>query len=70
MKLLSIKSDLQDPFYAHSLYVGDETVGVVTSGGYGHRSQQTLALAYLSDPEKAMKANAGEGAAIGNPNTE
>ena len=64
MKLLSIKSDLQDPFYAHSLYVGDETVGVVTSGGYGHRSQQTLALAYLSDPEKAMKANAGEGAAL------
>ncbi len=61
MKLLSIESDQQDPFYAHSLYVGDETVGVVTSGGYGHRSHLVLALAYLADPEKAMKANAGKG---------
>ena len=64
MKLLSINSDHQDPFYAHSLYVGDETVGVVTSGGYGHRSQKTLALAFLSDPEKALKADAGEGSPL------
>ena len=64
MKLLSIESDQQDPFYAHSLYVGDEPVGVVTSGGYGHRSQKTLALAYLSDPEEAIKADAGEGSPL------
>ena len=64
MKLLSIESDQQDPFYAHSLYVGDEPVGVVTSGGYGHRSQKTLALAYLSDSEKAIKADAGEGSPL------
>ena len=61
MKLLSIESDQQDPFYAHSLYVGDETVGVVTSGGYGHRCHLVLAMAYLSDPEKALKAHAGDG---------
>lgn len=60
MKLLSIESDQQDPFYAHSLYVGDDTVGIVTSGGYGHRSQKTLAMAYLSDPEKAFEAHQGK----------
>ena len=60
MKLLSIESDQQDPFYAHSLYVGADTVGIVTSGGYGHRSQKTLAMAYLSDPEKAFQAHQGK----------
>lgn len=60
MKLLSIESDQQDPFYAHSLYVGDDTVGMVTSGGYGYRSQKTLAMAYLSDPEKAFEAHQGK----------
>ena len=60
MKLLSIESDQQDPFYAHSLYVGDDTVGIVTSGGYGYRSQKTLAMAYFSDPEKAFKAHQGK----------
>ena len=61
MVMLSIDSDHQDPFYAHSLYVGDDAVGVVTSGGYGHRTGLVLALAYLRDPDKALDAERGEG---------
>ncbi len=64
MRLLSVESDRQDPFYSHSLYVGDETVGVVTSASYGHRSKLTLALAYFAEPEKALKAQDGEGSPL------
>lgn len=55
MVLLSVDSDEQDPFYAHSLYLDDAPVGVVTSGGYGHRTGLVLALAYLRDPARVMK---------------
>ncbi len=57
MVLLSVESDDQDPFYAHTLYSGDDAVGVVTSGAYGHRTGHVLALAYLRDVDQALKAH-------------
>ncbi len=49
MVLLEIEAGDVDPFYAHSLWQGVRSVGVVTSGAYGHRTGMVLALAYLRD---------------------
>ncbi len=49
MKLLEIQSDGSDPFYLHCVYQGDQVVGIVTSGAFGHRTHKTLALAYLTE---------------------
>ncbi len=50
MVLLEIETGEVDPFYAHTLWQRDRAVGIVTSGAFGHRTQKTLALAYLRDP--------------------
>ena len=50
MELLSIETTLTDPFYAHSVWRAGQPVGIVTSAAFGHRTQQTLALAYIRDP--------------------
>ncbi len=48
MVLLRIDApDDLDPFYLHTVLQGDRPVGIVTSGGFGHRTRQRLALAYL-----------------------
>lgn len=47
MVLLSIDTDQTDPFYSHSVFHAGKPVGVVTSGGWGHRTGKALALAYL-----------------------
>ncbi|MEX0319324.1 MAG: FAD-dependent oxidoreductase [Ruegeria sp.] len=49
MVLLEIEAGDVDPHYAHSVMRGDRIVGVVTSAAYGHRTDKTLALAYLRD---------------------
>ncbi|WP_171174623.1 FAD-dependent oxidoreductase [Ruegeria sp. HKCCD8929] len=49
MVLLDIEAGDVDPYYAHSVMRGDQIVGVVTSAAYGHRTDKTLALAYLRD---------------------
>ncbi|WP_338549883.1 GcvT family protein [Roseovarius phycicola] len=49
MVLLEIEGGDVDPFHAHSLWQGARSVGVVTSGAYGHRTSKVLALAYLRD---------------------
>ncbi|MEI4194403.1 GcvT family protein [Roseovarius sp. E0-M6] len=49
MVLLEIEAGEIDPFYAHGLWQGDKTVGIVTSGAYGHRTGKVLALAYLRE---------------------
>ncbi|MEO0569728.1 MAG: FAD-dependent oxidoreductase [Pseudomonadota bacterium] len=49
MVLLEVLSDDAHPFYAHGLWQGDRSVGIVTSAAYGHRCSKSLALAYLSD---------------------
>ena len=49
MVLLEVTPGEVDPFYAHTVHQGDRIVGVVTSGGYGHRTGKVLVLAYLRD---------------------
>ncbi len=51
MVLLEIESSDTDPFYSHAIFAGGRSVGVVTSGAYGHRTGKTLALAFLREPE-------------------
>ena len=51
MVLLEIATAGIDSFYAHPVLLGDRVVGMVTSGGYGHRTGKSLALAYLYDRE-------------------
>ena len=48
MVLLKLVSEAEyEPFAGHSVLVGNDAVGVVTSAAYGHRTSQHLALAYL-----------------------
>jgi dimethylglycine dehydrogenase len=47
MVLLELDSGALDPFYAHCLHQRGQPVGIITSGGHGHRTGKTLALAYL-----------------------
>ncbi|MEM9063631.1 MAG: FAD-dependent oxidoreductase [Pseudomonadota bacterium] len=49
MVLLEIRSADVHPFYAHGLWQGDRSVGIVTSAAHGHRTGMVLALAYLRD---------------------
>ena len=51
MALLEIFSEGIDPFYTHPVFSEDKVVGMVTSGGYGHRTKKSLALAYFSVSE-------------------
>ena len=61
MALLAIESGDQDPFYAHTVYAGDEAVGIVTSAAHGHRTGLNIGLAYLRDPDTARQADEGRG---------
>ncbi len=49
MVLLDVERGDVDPFHAHPVHHGDRVVGVITSGGHGHRTGRTLALAYLRE---------------------
>jgi dimethylglycine dehydrogenase len=48
MELLGIegRGDIE-PFYSHAVLRGEDAVGIVTSGAYGHRTGKRLALALL-----------------------
>ena len=48
--LLELRSGPVDPFYGHPVYAGNRIIGIVTSGGFGHRTQKQLALALLREP--------------------
>ena len=37
-----------DPFYAHPVFLGSDAVGIITSGGFGHRTEKRLGFAYLN----------------------
>jgi dimethylglycine dehydrogenase len=50
MELLEFDESEFDPFYMHSVFRGDEAVGMVTSGAYGHRLQKAIGLAYFRSP--------------------
>ncbi|MEM1298761.1 MAG: FAD-dependent oxidoreductase [Pseudomonadota bacterium] len=49
MVLLEIQSQDVHPFYAHGLWQGGRSVGIITSAAHGHRTGMVLALAYLRD---------------------
>lgn len=48
--LLDVQGDAVDPFYAHPVYDDERVIGIVTSGGFGHRTGKQLALAVLREP--------------------
>ncbi len=48
MELMAIDAEGIDPFYLHAVHQGDQVVGIITSGAYGHRTGKALALAYLT----------------------
>ena len=50
MVLLELDTMETDPFYSHTVLHRGDPVGIVTSGGFGHRTGKTLALDYLRDP--------------------
>jgi dimethylglycine dehydrogenase len=47
MELLEFDGPEFDPFYMHTVFRGDEAIGLVTSGGFGHRLQKAIGLAYF-----------------------
>ncbi|MCP4433593.1 MAG: aminomethyl transferase family protein, partial [Gammaproteobacteria bacterium] len=47
MQLLELEESTFDPFYMHSVFQGDQVVGMVTSGAFGHRLGKPVALAYF-----------------------
>lgn len=64
LHLLGLDDTGLDPFYAHAVLDGDEPVGMVTSGGYGHGVGRPLALAWFrkppSDPDSIDTLIVGE----------
>ncbi len=44
-----IEDGAPDPFASHTVLQGGRPVGMVTSGGYGHRVGRALALAYFTE---------------------
>ncbi len=55
--LLEVQTNAVDPFYAHPVYAGDRVIGIVTSGGFGHRTGKQLALALLREPLSTDKVS-------------
>jgi len=53
MQLLEFEGPEFDPFYSHSVFLGDEAVGMVTSGCFGHRLHKAIGLAYFRRPVTA-----------------
>ena len=48
--LLEVETSDVDPFYSHPVYDGTVLIGIVTSGGFGHRTRKNLAIALLRKP--------------------
>ena len=44
---MTVEADKADAFGDEPVYLGKEIVGRVTSGGYGHVVQKSLAMAYI-----------------------
>ena len=47
MELLEFDNSEFGPFYVHPVFRGDEAIGMVTFGDFGHRLQQAIGLAYF-----------------------
>ena len=50
MHLLEFDDPEFDPFYMHTVFRGDQAIGLVTSGAFGHRLQKAIGLAYFRAP--------------------
>lgn len=50
MHALEFETSSVDPFYSHTIFCGEEAVGMVTSGAYGHRLERSVGLAYFKRP--------------------
>ena len=49
---LTVEADTADPWGYNPIFNGDKIVGMTSSGGYGHRTEQSIALGYVP-PELA-----------------
>lgn len=45
--VLIIEDDVHDAIYGCTIYQGDDVVGYITSGGYGHRVAKSIGLGYV-----------------------
>ncbi|MBI4883406.1 MAG: GcvT family protein [Actinobacteria bacterium] len=54
---LEVAATTSDATGFEPVYLGDRTVGYVTSGGFGHRTQKSLALAYINADDISPTAN-------------
>ena len=48
MALLELQDTGEDPYYAHTVMQKGRSIGIITSGSFGHRVGKPLALAYFS----------------------
>jgi len=48
MALLELEDTGEDPYYMHTVFSGGLPIGIITSGGYGHRVGKPLALSYFA----------------------
>ncbi len=46
--LMTVETDDADPIWDEPIFQGDEIVGRVTSAGYGHTVEKSLAMAYIN----------------------
>jgi len=53
---LTVAADGADPHGHEPILEGDEVIGFVTSGGYGHRVQRSIALGYLPSDRCSSEA--------------
>ena len=57
MHLLAIDCQDVDPFHGHAVFTGDQPVGIVTSGSFGHRTGLALAMAQFREPVTGSDLN-------------
>ena len=50
MELIELDAPEFDPFYMHTVFRQGQAIGMVTSGGFGHRLQKAIALVYFRTP--------------------
>ena len=44
---MTVAAEDADPWGYNPIFSGDEIVGMTSSGGYGHRVEQSIALGYV-----------------------
>lgn len=54
--MLEVDATTSDASGFEPVYLGDRSVGYVTSGGFGHRTQRSLVLAYIEQADLSLDA--------------